>query len=250
MPLLGEPGHAGMVDFLQQMAGQLARPEAIVVISAHWEEAVPTVVSTDSPHLIYDYYGFPPESYDIRYPAQGEPVLAQECASLLQAAGWSARQDSERGLDHGVFVPLKVMYPEADILVTQVSLLSNLDARAHVDLGMALAPLRSRNVLVLGSGMSYHNLGVLLRGRASQPVDADRLFDDWLLETCCGERPDADRRARLADWQQAPGARACHPREEHLLPLMVCAGVARGDAAQRVFSAPLMGRRVSAFLWQ
>ena len=251
LPLLGEADHADMVQFLEQMAVQLPVPEAIVVISAHWEAPTATVISTAAPDMIYDYYGFPDESYRLRYPAPGAPSLARECLDWLGAAGQPVAEDSERGIDHGVFVPLMIMYPDASIPVTQVSLLSNLDAAAHIELGRALAPLRERNVLVLGSGMSYHNLGVLLGRRRSQPQDADQVFDDWLHHACCAD--DMDEQARLdalTHWAAAPAARACHPREEHLLPLLVCAGLAGGERAQRVFSAPLMGRRVSGFLWQ
>lgn len=251
LPLLGDPGHADMVAFLQSMAAALPEPDAIVVISAHWETEQVSVMTAASPELVYDYSGFPPESYSLRYPAPGAPELAVQCAGWLRQRGFQAREVPGRGLDHGVFVPLRIMYPDAGIPVTQVSLLASLDAQAHLDLGAALAPLRRRNVLVLGSGMSYHNLGVMLGRRPSQPTDADRQFDEWLGHACCSDQIDGEGRlARLAQWQQAPAARACHPREEHLLPLHVCAGLAAGEAATRVYSAPLMGRRVSAFLWQ
>lgn len=250
LPLLGEPGHAELVAFLKQMAARLTVPDAVVVISAHWEADEATVITTPEPELIYDYYGFPPESYRIAYPAPGAPALGRQCRQLIRDAGLCAKEDSERGFDHGVFVPLKLLYPDASIPVTQVSLLSSLDPQAHMAIGRALSPLRDKNVLVLGSGMSYHNLGVILRGRESVPEEADRMFDDWLIDTCCNGAIEASQRmAALSGWEEAPAARACHPREEHLLPLLVCAGVANGAPAELVFSAPLMGRRVSGFLW-
>lgn len=250
LPLLGEPGHDSLARFLRGLGEQLPRPSAIVVISAHWESHQVSVTAAPAPGLLYDYYGFPDAAYSLRYPAPGDPALAERLAVALEQGGHDVLRDDERDFDHGVFVPLSLMYPQADIPCVQVSLLASLDAGAHVRLGESLAALADEPLLFLGSGMSYHNLGVLLGRRVPQPADADRQFHQWLDTTCCDDALAAvERLQRLADWQHAPGARQCHPREEHLLPLHVCAGVARGAAAQRLFSEPLMGQQVSAYRW-
>ncbi len=249
LPLLGDALHVEMVDFLQRMRGELRRPSAIVVISAHWEANAVTITSGENPDLIYDYYGFPPESYEISYPAPGAPVLALEIQGLLSDSGLHATLDAHRGFDHGLFVPLKMLYPEADIPCVQVSLLHNLDPEQHIRLGQALAPLMERDILVLGSGYSFHNLQVLLRYRGDVEDPQNEAFEDWLNQTCCDESLSPDqRRHNLVSWTQAPNARYCHPREEHLLPLHVCYGVKQARA-RRVFNGRIIGKRCSAFLW-
>jgi aromatic ring-opening dioxygenase catalytic subunit (LigB family) len=238
-----------MATWLRQLAAQVeahaAKPKAILVISAHWEEPEITVQSTAQPPLIYDYYGFPPHTYQLKYDAAGAPSLAQDVAALLAAADIPARMDATRGFDHGVFVPLKLIYPDADIPVIQLSLKVGLDPAAHLAVGRALAPLRQQGVLIVGSGMSYHNM----RGFFSGSGDADsRQFDAWLTETV--ELPDAAaRNRRLENWSQAPAARAAHPREEHLLPLMVVAGAAE-EAGCRLFTDHVMSAQVSAYWFE
>lgn len=251
LPLLGDPQHASLTTFLQKIPAQLGRPSAIVLISAHWEEECATLTSGAQPELIYDYYGFPPESYDIQYPAPGEPQLAQQIASLLNDRDINVRLDEQRGFDHGMFVPLKLMYPDAQIPVVQLSLLKNLDPAAHITLGMALSELRREDILIIGSGLSYHNLRALL-SRTGSATQEDVQFDQWLTETCTNPELSADeRKNRLTAWEQAPFARQCHPREEHLLPLHVCYGIAAAQTpvATQVYSDRLMGKQVSAYLW-
>ncbi len=249
LPLLGEPGHARLVRFLEWLPTQLPHPRAIVVISAHWEAPVPTLTSSAQPPLLYDYYGFPEASYRITYPALGAPELARRIQWLLAQQDLPAQLDAERGLDHGVFVPLKLLYPQADIPCLQLSLIGSLDARTHLRLGQALAPLRGDGILVLGSGFSFHNMRALM-SQAPGPDARNAEFQDWLIATCTDPAlHESERAARLCQWTQAPHARYCHPREEHLLPLHVAYGAA-GSAASVIFDDFVFGKRTVAFLWR
>ncbi|HKQ68808.1 MAG TPA: class III extradiol ring-cleavage dioxygenase [Polyangiaceae bacterium] len=216
-------------------------PRALLVVSAHWEESVPTVMSGDRPPMLYDYYGFPPESYEITWPAPGEPKLAARASALLRGAGFPAASNAERGFDHGTFVPLKLTYPDADVPVVQLSLKRGLDPREHLAMGRALAPLRDEGVFIVGSGMTYHNLRAF--GPEGRP--ASEAFDAWLRETATLAADERD--ARLARWSDAPAARQAHPREEHLLPLMVVAGAAGPDRATVPYNGTIRGLRISAY---
>ncbi|RMH13741.1 MAG: dioxygenase, partial [Gammaproteobacteria bacterium] len=219
----------------------------IVLFSAHWEEPIATITAAVHPELIHDYYGFPPEAYDIAYPCPGEPAVAQQIAGLLQAAQIESRLDQQRGLDHGVFVPLKIMYPEADIPVVQVSLSSSLDPLEHVRLGQALHGLHHQNILVMGSGGSFHNLKAFM-SQDNETISRNHAFEQWLETTCCGAMTEEERIRKLIQWEQAPGARFCHPREEHLLPLHVCYGVAGAPCSKR-FEISLLGKTSSMVVW-
>ena len=219
-----------------------AKPTAALVISGHWEEPQVTVNTAANPDLYFDYYGFPPHTYELTYPAPGSPELAHKVQSLLNDAGFPCGENAERGLDHGVFVPFKLLLPDADIPVVQLSLIAGLDPDAHLRLGQALAPLRSQGVLIVGSGMSYHNMGALQGG--SGQADSDR-FDNWLSRAC--ELPPAERRQALTDWAHAPSALNAHPREEHLLPLMVVAGAAMDEPGRHIYRDNVMNATVSAF---
>lgn len=247
MPLLGDPEQASLTQFLQTVPARLGQPEAIVMISAHWEMPVPHVTAGAWPELIYDYGGFPPEAYAIKYPAPGAPALAAEIAGLLTAQGVPCEQDAYRGFDHGMFVPLKLMYPDADIPVIQLSLLTNLDAGAHIALGQALAPLRDRNLLIVGSGMTFHNLRAFFAPGLVSAAD-NHSFEDWLRDVCTSDMPESERARQLAHWMQAPGGVKCHPRPEHLLPLQVCYGMA-GSKAQCIFDDTVIGKRVTGYFW-
>ncbi|WP_165856261.1 DODA-type extradiol aromatic ring-opening family dioxygenase [Marinobacter sp. JSM 1782161] len=250
MPLLGDPGHREMVDTLTQIAGKLRKPSAILVISAHWEEAVPTITAGAHPSLIYDYYGFPPESYEIQYPSPGEPALAGQIAAALERAGLPARLDRERGFDHGLFVPLKLMYPDADIPCVQLSLVNTLDAETHLAMGRALQSLDYENLLVIGSGFSFHNMRAFYSAVSSDDEARNQAFEAWLEETCSDPAmPESQREDRLAHWDQAPHARFCHPREEHLMPLHVCYGLA-GKASDEHLSAQILGKMSGMYYWQ
>jgi aromatic ring-opening dioxygenase catalytic subunit (LigB family) len=217
----------------------------MLMVSAHWEEAQPTLSAAPTHSLLYDYSGFPPHTYQLRYDAPGSPDLAQRTQTLLDGAGMTAHLDTTRGLDHGVFVPLMVMRPAADIPVIALSLLRGLDPTAHLSLGAALTPLRDEGVLIVGSGLSFHDLRAFFRPNAASRQAAEA-FDDWLVGTVTD--PDAERRnSALRAWQAAPGARACHPREEHLLPLMVAAGAAGTDQGQHDLSDRVFGLAHSGF---
>jgi aromatic ring-opening dioxygenase catalytic subunit (LigB family) len=251
LPLLGDPGHKGLADFLKNIVTQISKPASILIISAHWEEKFPTLTSGSHPELIYDYSGFPEESYHIQYNAPGDPQLAQDLLDLIQAAGGQAKLDDRRGFDHGMFVPLKLMYPDAQIPCVQLSLIKGLDPASHIALGKSLSAIRSKNVLIVGSGLSFHNLRAFFSPAVGSGVESEA-FDQWLTETCTSPNLSAEEREqRLIDWEQAPHARFCHPREEHLLPLQVCYGAACAESprAEVVFNQELMGRRVSGFIW-
>lgn len=249
LPLLGDNAHQELVDFLQQISAEFVRPSAILVISAHWEQQVATLTSAASPSIIYDYGGFPEESYRIQYPAPGDPQLAQSIAELLQSRGIQARLDEQRGFDHGLFVPLKLMYPDADIPCVQLSLLNSLDPESHIRIGQALSGLNQQNILILGSGLSFHNLKAIFSHKPGQLDEQNEAFENWLLETCSGADILIEQRTqRLLEWTQAPFARYCHPREEHLLPLHVCFGI-KQTAARLVFDGRIMGKRSTAYLW-
>lgn len=251
MPLLGDASHRELTAFMQQLAQHLPVPRAILVISAHWEEQQAHISSAANPAMIFDYYGFPPESYEFRYPAPGNPSLAETIAQLLRAQNIPVVLDSQRGYDHGTFVPLLLSYPQADIPVVQLSLLHSLDPAAHIALGNAIAPLREQGVLILGSGMSFHNMRAFFSPSPAVKTKSDS-FDEWLTETLTDETLDYSQRAtRLVDWTRAPEARFCHPREEHLLPLHVCFGAAQASlVAQRNFGGYLLGTKVSGFVWR
>jgi aromatic ring-opening dioxygenase catalytic subunit (LigB family) len=215
------------------------KPRALLVISAHWEERAPTVMTGEKPPLLFDYYGFPPESYKLTWPAPGDPALAARVRALLEGAGLSTAEDAQRGFDHGTFVPLKLAYPAAEIPTVQLSLKRGLDPAEHLAIGRAIAPLRDEGVLIIGSGMSYHNLRAF--GPAGRAPSA--AFDAWLNDAIAQD-PE-ERARRLTAWSRAPSARAAHPREEHLLPLMVVAGAAGADRGAVAYSGTLMGLRLS-----
>lgn len=254
LPLLGDPSHSPLVKHLSSVSQLLPdKPRGVLVISGHWEEAKPTVTSGESPQVIYDYYGFPAESYQIKYPAKGDPALAKQVASLLREAGYDAAEDAHRGWDHGTFVPLKLVFPEADVPLVQLSLLASMSAADHIKLGETVAPLRDQGVLVLGSGMTFHNMSAFNRG-SGNPSSADSTmqksqdFDEYLRDACTnGAHTPEERKQLLADWAKAPQARFAHPREDHLLPLHVAVGAAGADAGTAIFNDALFGVKISSF---
>ncbi|MDM0001366.1 class III extradiol ring-cleavage dioxygenase [Variovorax sp. J22P240] len=242
-----EMGHAydQLEAALADMPRQIGRtPAAILMISAHWEESAFTVMGNPRPPMIYDYGGFPEHTYSVRYDAPGSPELARRVQALIEAAGLPARVDAERGFDHGTFAPMAAIYPKADVPVVQLSLRRGLDPAEHIALGRAIAPLRDENVLIVGSGLSYHNL----RQFGPQARDVSKAFDDWLDEAVVAETPQ-QRVERLLQWSTAPAARIAHPREEHLIPLMVAVGAAEGEAGERIYheDAFMGGIAVSSF---
>ena len=248
LPILGDPGHQAMVEFMTALPAQLRKPDAILVISAHWEENQATILGASNPPIYHDYYGFPQEAYEITYPASGHPELAKKIAFLLEKNNISSRIDVERGFDHGVFIPLKLMYPEADIPVTQLSLLHGLDAAAHIALGKAIDELMEENILIIGSGFSFHNQNAFFGNKPGSADPANDAFQDWLIETCTSSLSQEERETRLLEWEKAPAARYCHPRAEHLLPLHLCIGMAKSPA-KVVFDDQILEKRGVAFLW-
>lgn len=219
-----------------------APPRALLVVSAHWEEKVPTLQVAEKPPLLFDYYNFPPAAYKLSWPAPGAPELAARVESLLHDAGFATATDAARGYDHGTFVPLLLTYPAADVPVLQLSLLRDLDPARHLALGRALAPLRDEGIFIIGSGMSYHDLRGFFSPAGKQVSER---FDAWLNSAATAEP--AERDQRLTDWANAPEARRAHPREEHLLPLMVIAGAAGADRGQRAFFGTFADKRISAY---
>ncbi|MEA1890573.1 MAG: class III extradiol ring-cleavage dioxygenase, partial [Pseudomonadota bacterium] len=184
LPLLGHEGHLSMVRFLKDITQTLVRPAAILIISAHWEEDIVTLTSGKTPPLIYDYYGFPDEAYAIEYPAPGNPILANKIYNLLQTSGIESRLDDQRGFDHGLFVPLKIMFPDATIPCVQLSLINTLDAESHIRIGNAISDLRKENVLIIGSGFSFHNMRALMSPDTRMPDLMNEAFEQWLIDTC------------------------------------------------------------------
>ncbi len=223
--------YAQLEAALADMPRQIGRtPQAVLMISAHWEEPAFTAQAHPQPPMLYDYGGFPAHTYSVRYDAPGSPALAQRVQGLVQGAGLPAALDTARGFDHGMFSPMVAIYPQAQVPTVQLSLLRGLDPAAHLALGRALAPLRDEDVLIVGSGLSYHNL----RAFGPQAAAPSKAFDDWLQRTVVESAP-AARTQGLLDWAGAPAARLAHPREEHLIPLMVAVGAAEQDAAVRIY---------------
>lgn len=239
----GGPEAEELADYLRSLRTlPKSPPRALLIVSAHWEERVPTVMTSSAPPMLYDYYGFPPASYEIQWPAPGAPDVAARVQELLGAAGFETATDAARGFDHGAFVPFKLTYPDADVPTLQLSLKSNLDPGEHLAIGRALAPLRDEGIFIVGSGMTFHNLRAF-RSPSSKPIA--EVFDAWLREATTAEPEVRDR--QLAAWASAPSARAAHPREEHLVPLMVIAGAAGADRATLAFNGAFAGLRLSAY---
>ena len=224
---------ASLQDMPRQIGGT---PKAVLVISGHWEESDFTVSASPNPPMIYDYSGFPAHTYQVKYEAPGSPELAERVRSLLQDAGHSVRLDPDRGFDHGTFTVLYALYPDAQVPVVQLSLKRGYDPKLHLEVGKALAPLRQEGVLIIGSGLSYHNL----RNFGARGAEASQQFDAWLQQTLV--KSDATERShQLIDWAAAPAARSAHPQEDHLLPLMVAVGAAEDEAATCVYHEEKFG---------
>lgn len=204
-------------------------PKAILMISGHWETDDFSVMTAANPPMLYDYNNFPSETYKIQYPAPGAPDLAHRVATMIAAAGLPVQQDAERGFDHGTFVPMAVMYPDADVPLFQVSMRHTYNPDEHFALGQALSPLRDQGVLIVGSGLSYHNL----REFGPQAKTPSTAFDGWLTDTLT--LPPSQRTKTILDWEKAPSARECHAQEDHLVPLFAALGAAESDAATRVY---------------
>jgi aromatic ring-opening dioxygenase catalytic subunit (LigB family) len=225
------PGMDLLAASLQAIPQQIGvTPQAILVISGHWEEQDFTVMSSAAPPMLYDYSGFPQHTYHIKYSAPGAPQVAHHVQELLAQAGFSTKSDPVRGFDHGVFAPLFVAYPEANVPILQLSMRSDYDPAVHLAVGRAIAPLRDEGVLIIGSGLSYHNL----REFGQKGREASHQFDEWLTNVVCNSKS-AARNNDLIHWSQAPSARQAHPQEDHLVPLFVAAGAAEAEPGQRTY---------------
>ncbi len=222
-------------DFLRQLGPSLGRPEAILAVSAHWDTARPAVSTVEHPETIYDFYGFPEELYRLRYPAPGAPGLAKRTAGLIAGAGMQPQVDPQRGLDHGAWTSLMLMYPQADVPVTQLSIQSRLGPAHHIRLGEVLRPLRDEGVLIFASGGATHNLRELSYQRGSpvpQPWVVE--FNEWLARAVLSQRTDD----LVGYREKAPHAVRNHPTDEHLIPLFVALGAGGPRAAaQRLHSS-------------
>ncbi|GIL65399.1 hypothetical protein Vafri_19154 [Volvox africanus] len=253
MPILGAPSHKSLINYLTGISKSIPKPTAILAVTAHWEADRIMVSTAEKPTMLYDYYGFPSEAYELQYQAPGSPTLAQRALGLLEAAGIPAAADAKRGFDHGTFVPLMLAFPDATTPVVQMSLHKSMDPRLHLSVGAALAPLRDEGVLIVSSGMSFHNMGVFHTngfgmGPSPRKYKPSEDFDSWLQQAVTGF-VGAQRSELLAAWAKSPGARECHPREEHLIPLMVAVGAAGEDAGRTDYSDWFIGTKVSGFLF-
>ena len=222
-----------------------ARPKAILVISGHWEAPKFSLATNAHPPMEYDYSGFPAHTYQIRYPAAGEPELAQHARNLLASAGIESRLDDTRGFDHGVFVPLGLMFPNADVPILMASVQSNYDPAQHLAMGRALASLRDEGVLIVGSGLTYHNM----RGFGRDESNAVATEFTHYLDQAVANLDAKVRWDMLRHWQRAPSARLAHPREDHLMPLLIAAGAAVEDAGRVLFSETVMKVPMTSYVF-
>ena len=249
LPLLGDSNHIELIQHLRQLSHDLEAPKQILVISAHWEASVIQITHHSNPPLLYDYYGFPEQSYHLDYPVPGSPSLAEAVQFQLRKQEIAAELEQSRGLDHGVFIPLMLMYPNADIPCIQVSLQQSLNPLAHLQLGQALASLDQEGLLILGSGFSFHNMQAFFRQSAGIPDAKNIAFETWLKEALSNpDLSEAERWERLQNWESALNARYCHPKKEHLLPLLGCYGLAQRPCV-RVATVTVLGKQASSFIW-
>lgn len=250
LPLLNAPNHQDMLRAYRSIADEISRlprkPSALVFISAHWETNKATVTAHADPGLLYDYYGFPEQAYQLTYPVSGAPTLAQTITDHLTNQKIDAVLDTQRALDHGVFVPALLLFPQADIPCLQISLHQSLEPDYHLRLGRALAFLREQNVLLIGSGYSFHNMQAFFKSTENDDAQNTE-FENWLDDTL-QLADNAEREKRLKNWSAAPHARYCHPREEHLMPLHVCAGAA-GKAISRRWQFTALDKLGSCYWW-
>jgi len=253
MPILGDAEHKHMAAWLRKFASTYLsenKPKACLVISAHWEAPKATVQSGDTNELYYDYYNFPKEAYNLSYPVTPAKDLSKRVIELLSKEHFPYAVDSKRGYDHGMFVPMMLIYPDADIPTIQLSLVSGLDPELHIKIGEALAPLRDEGVFILGSGMSYHNM----RGFRDSKSDKDsEPFHQYLRETLADDTKSyEDKMEGLIDWDKAPKARLNHPREEHLIPLMCIFGssISSGGKAKEVYFHPVAGVKCAGYIFE
>lgn len=232
-----------MESWLRGIGHTLPRtPKSILIISGHWEEDLVTLNTNPNPGMLYDYSGFPANTYELKYPAPGDPTLAKEAQSLLESAGFKISTNSTRGYDHGVFVPLMLMFPEAKIPILQISILSDYSPEKHLRMGKALESLRDQDVLIVASGLTYHNM----RGFSPRFTEISRQFDEWLTSAVCSFIG-SERNSKLLHWTEGEAARLAHPAEDHLIPIMVAVGAAEKDTGKKIFSDLIMNVHMSAY---
>mmetsp|Transcript_15123 Transcript_15123/g.25993 ORF Transcript_15123/g.25993 Transcript_15123/m.25993 type:complete len:282 (+) Transcript_15123:123-968(+) len=244
LPLLDDPNDewTRMNKFIKSIPSKLpSKPKTLLIVSAHWEEKTTSITNSENPGLLFDYGGFPKHTYEYEWPAKGNPELAKRLHDALKAKGVESKLDDKRPLDHGVFIPMLLMYPDADIPTIQLSLQKNLDPKLHLKIGEILSEFRDEGVLIIGSGYTFHNMQIF-----KSPGIHGLKFDEWLTETMQADKKTRDE--RLAEWSNAPEARYAHPREEHLLPLHVIAGAARDGEQVETFSDTQMNARNSGFV--
>jgi len=248
LPLLGR--QPTVVQHIKDVRGKIPEtPDAIVLISAHWESNPISITSNPKPGMLFDYYGFPPETYKYKYDAPGSPDLARRIQTLLRAEGLDSRLDEDRGFDHGAFIPMMILYPDADIPIVCVSLHSSLSTEMNMKLGRALAPLRNGKVLIVGSGYTFHNLNSFMFPSEEGKSKAKQ-FNDWLKSSLL--RDGSHFIEELRDWESAPFARFCHPREEHLLPLHVVAAAGGEESKPELLidmKDDISGYEVSSYMF-
>ena len=249
MPIMGDPSHHEMVQVLRSIGAKVQKPSAVIMVSAHWEEAHVSITSAASPEMLFDYYGFPDAAYEYDYPAPGAPGLASSIGQELQSVGIDAELDPNRGFDHGMFVPMMLMYPQADIPCVQVSLSKSLDPDLHIRIGEALGSSLDEDAMIIGSGFSFHNMRAFREPETEKSRSQNEAFESWLIDTCSSsDMSESATRQRLVHWEKAPSARYCHPREEHLLPLHVCYGAFQRPASHMI-ELSIMRKKASMYLW-
>ncbi|KAF2789316.1 extradiol ring-cleavage dioxygenase [Melanomma pulvis-pyrius CBS 109.77] len=259
MPLLGDPSQAAIAKSLRTKVpailkiGTAEQPRAIVLVTAHWSTDVPTISSAEKHELLYDYYGFPPEAYELKYDAPGSPEVAELVGGALEAKGLNPRKDLSRGWDHGVFIPLTLIHPAATIPIIQLSVLRSASPSTHFAIGQALAPLREQNIAIIGSGFaSFHNLRLMFSGAGQDPSFRARnaAWSRQVADATTTEDVE-QRKAKFDGWRKWEGAFDMHPRggEEHFLPLVVCAGAA-GEGKAKSWSDEMVGMDMWSFYWE
>lgn len=258
MPVLNDPGHKELIKSMRERVPKILNlntpnaPRAIVLVTAHWIESVPTISNGKTHSLLYDYGGFPREAYALKYPAPGSPEVAEEVFGVLKEAGFKPEMDAKRGWDHGVFVPMLLINPKADIPIVQLSILRSASPAQHFAMGRALAKLRDSGVAIVGSGLpTMHNLRAMFSGQASGGGFQKR-NGEWsdLLTKTIKIKDEEERGKKLEGWRDWVGATEAHPigGEDHFLPLIVCAG-AGGEGEAGSFGDDMMGMKQFTYYW-
>ncbi|KAF2194877.1 Extradiol aromatic ring-opening dioxygenase [Zopfia rhizophila CBS 207.26] len=258
MPVLGDPSHASIVKSLKTRVPEILKlgtpdqPRAIVLVTAHWSTNTPTISSGEKHDLLFDYYGFPDEAYELKYDAPGNPEVAGLVEVALQEAGLESKKDPRRGWDHGVFIPMMLIHPQANIPVVQLSVLRSESPQTHFRIGQALSKLRAQNIAIIGSGFaSLHNLRLMFSGVTKTPA-FKALNQEWSKQVTDAVQTEGveERGRKFEGWRSWKGAYDMHPRggAEHFLPLIVCAG-AGGEGKGKAYSDEFAGLDMWSYYW-